>query len=233
MRFGVICAMQEEFDGIINCVQLQFKQTVNIASCDYQIYQYKQHEIIMLICGIGKVNSASATQALICTFKPDYIVNVGVAGGLSTELSFGDVVIATDLVQHDMDVRSFGIPLGQIPRMDTFSFACDQHLIDIAMNAFTSNEYKVVSGRIASGDQFIDNKQTAQFIYNEFNALACEMEGAAIAHVCHLNKVPFVVIRSLSDMAGIDDVAAHSFSELKEVSANRAAQIILHILESI
>ena len=225
--------MQEELDEIINNVQLQFKSIVSIAGCDYQIYDYKQNEIIMLVCGIGKVNSASATQILICTFKPDYIVNVGVAGGLSIDLSFGDVVVATDLVQHDMDVRSFGIPLGQIPRLDTFSFACDKYLVNVAMQTSKADKYKLVSGRIASGDQFIDDKNRAEFIHNEFNAIACEMEGAAIAHVCYLNKVPFVVIRSLSDMAGIDGVAMHSFSELKEVSANNAAQIVLHILESV
>ena len=231
MRFGIICAMQEELDEIMNCMELQFKEVTNIAGCDYKLYQYKQHEIIALICGIGKVNAAGATQALVCMYKPDYVINVGVAGGLSADLVFGDVVVATDLVHHDMNVQSFGLPLGQVPRMDTFSFVCDNTLVNIAMQALVSHEYKVVNGRIVSGDQFIDSKHHAENLHKEFNAVACEMEGAAIAHICHLNNIPFIVVRALSDMAGIDGSAMHSFAELKSISAIRAAKVVAHILE--
>ncbi len=233
MRIAIICAMQEELEQILLSIKLNTTSLKNIGGIDYTSYMYENHEVIALVCGIGKVNSAASTQALICTFAPDYIINVGVAGGLSDVLAFGDVVVATDLVQHDMDVRSFGIALGQVPRMDTFSFACDNYLVETAMRGLVSDEYKVVRGRIASGDQFIDNHEKAMAIHREFDALACEMEGAAIAHVCYLNKVPFVVIRALSDMAGIDGSATHSFSELKEISANRAAKVVTHILKQI
>ena len=187
-----------------------------------------------LVSGIGKVNAALATQIMLSNFTLEVVINVGVAGSLSPDLGFGDVVIADDLVEHDFDITAFGVPLGQIARMDTFAFAADvalNTLLLAAQHLLPLN--KLISGRIISGDQFIDDIARAEFLQQQFNALACEMEGAAIAHVCYLNKMPFAVIRSLSDRAGLDGAAIHSFNELKIMAAQRAALVVRYLLESL
>lgn len=232
MKLAIICAMEEELAAIEAAVSLSLVAKLDKASNSYAEYQFGEHTIILVVSGIGKVNAAVTTQILIDNFAPDAIVNVGVAGSLTRDLVFGDVVIATDLVEHDFDITAFGVPLGQIARMDTFSFAADAKLNELLHSVSLLN-HQVVLGRIVSGDQFIDNEQKALFLRNEFKALACEMEGAAIAHVCYLNKVPFAVVRSLSDMAGQDGQGIHSFNELKEMAAGRAALVVKNLMEKL
>ncbi len=232
MKIALICAMEEELAEILENVPLKLSSEVSIAKNCYTRYSYNHHEIIAVICGIGKVNAAITTQALIDNFELDAVINVGVAGSLTLELGFGDVVIAEDLVQHDFDITAFGVPLGQIARMDTFSFAADRELIQL-LATISLPDNKLVTGRIVSGDQFIDDKVKAQQLYREFNALACEMEGAAVAHVCYVNNVPFAVIRSLSDMAGQDGEAIHTFNDLKYMASQRAALVVRNLLERI
>lgn len=232
MRIGIICAMQEELDAIVDALGVNYA-TTHDRSFTTATASYPGHEVIFILSGIGKVNAASHTQYLIDRFKPDIVINVGVAGSLTPDLKFGDVIIAHDLVQHDMDVSAFGMKLGQIPRMEVFAFKTDETLLS-KFCQLESDEYQIVVGRIATGDKFIDDKDGAEFINQEFNALACEMEGAAIAHVCYLNQIPFVVVRALSDMAGQSDVAAiRSYTELKDMSAARAAHVVQHLLKLI
>lgn len=232
MKIAIICAMEEEFLAIVD--NLHLKTTVQeYTRLKVDVASYGEHELYLVLCGIGKVNAAINTQKLLSKVEVDYVVNVGVAGNLVSELDFGDVVIATDLVHHDMDVTGFGIPLGQVPRMDIFAFASSIKLLHLSEN-ITSNDYKIKHGRIASGDQFIDNAAKAQFIQSEFNALACEMEGAAIAHTCYLNQVPFLIIRSLSDKAGNEEGRAmHSYEELKDMAAMRASFVVKELLQRI
>ncbi|MFN7095118.1 MAG: 5'-methylthioadenosine/S-adenosylhomocysteine nucleosidase, partial [Burkholderiales bacterium] len=117
MKIGIICAMEEELTSILQHLNLtcQINQEYGLV---LQKAQYLQHELAFILSGIGKVNAAIHSQFMINQFNPDYVINVGVAGSLSPDLTFGDVVIANDLIQHDIDVAAFGIPLGQIPRMD-------------------------------------------------------------------------------------------------------------------
>lgn len=230
MRIAIICAMVEELDSIIELIGSDC--TVSKHG-EFEVYAttYHNHELVFILCGIGKVNAAMHTQFIINTFTPGYIINVGIAGGLTSELNFGDVVIASDLIQHDMDVTAFGIPLGQIPRMDVFAFNCSEYLLEAAKGIIPDG-FKVQIGRIASGDQFIEDKSRADKISVTFNAIACEMEGAAVAHVCYVNKVPFLVVRALSDKAGTDDkeVARHSYYELKDMAAQRSSVIVKQLL---
>jgi adenosylhomocysteine nucleosidase len=229
MKIAIICAMQEELESIITSLGVNCKVT-KYDEFEVHTANYNAHELVFILCGIGKVNAALHTQFIIDKFTPNYVINVGVAGGLTHELNFGDVVIASDLVEHDMDVTAFGIPLGQIPRMDVFAFNCSEHLLELARN-IDHLGFKVQIGRICSGDQFIEDKVKADKIKSTFDAVACEMEGAAVAHVCHVNKVPFLVVRALSDKAGTDDKAAiHSFDELKDMVAVRSSQIVKQLL---
>ena len=230
MKLGIVCAMEEELDSILKVLGTSYT-TIKTNSFEVHSAKFQEHELVFILCGIGKVNAAIHTQYLIDSHAPNYIINVGVAGSLSEELNFGDVVIANDLVQHDINVVAFGIPLGQIPRMDVFAFPSAPKLLDIAKKLIDHTEYKIVIGRVATGDQFIDNKNHAESIYKEFNALACEMEGAAVAQVCHVNHVPFLVVRALSDMAGRTDTAIHSYEELKLMTAARSSYVVKKLLE--
>lgn len=232
MKIAIICAMEEELSAIIRELHLD-TVTQEHNSLSVACAKYGDHELSLGLCGIGKVNAAVYTQKLLNAIHIDYVINVGVAGNLTPELDFGDVVIATDLVHHDMDVTGFNLPLGQVPRMDVFSFSCSAKLLELTDNIIPTS-YKIKKGRIASGDQFIDNAQRAQFIHKEFNALACEMEGAAIAHTCFLNQTQFLVVRSLSDKAGNEEgKAIHSYDELKNMAAGRASFVVKELLEKI
>lgn len=232
MKLAIVCAMEEELTKILENIPLKLVDKFEKAGNCYFEYEYVNFKVIAVVCGIGKVNAAVTTQILLSNFVLDAVINVGVAGSLSPKLGFGDVVIATDLVEHDFDVTAFGMPLGQIARMDTFSFVADDRLNKLLL-AIKLEHHQVVAGRIVSGDQFIDNKQKAEFLHDEFGALACEMEGAAIAHVCYLNKVPFAVVRSLSDMAGRQGDAIYSFNDLKYMAAEHAALVTRNLIAKI
>lgn len=164
-------------------------------------------DVVVVRSGIGKVNAAVCTQILIDDFNVDAVINTGIAGGVYSEINVGDVVISTDLVHHDFDTTAFGYEIGQVPRMDVYSFKADEKLVNIALNSAKALEgFNVYTGRIISGDQFINSREKIKFFREKFDAYAVEMEGAAIAHVCYLNSVPFVVLRSISDKA---DGSAH------------------------
>lgn len=200
MILGIVSAMQEELDLVLK------DMTINEETKKANMTFYKgildNKDIIAVVCGIGKVNAAVCSQILISEFNVTSIINVGVAGGIGKDIYPGDVVVGTNLVQHDIDTTVFGDPHGQIPRLDTFDFKCDEALVKASLEACEEiKEINTFSGRIISGDQFISSVEKIQWFEKEFNAMACEMEGASIAQVCYLNNIPFVVIRSISDNA--------------------------------
>lgn len=200
MKLGIIGAMQEEVEILKS--EMQVERTFEKASMTFYEGTLLNKNVVIVTCGIGKVNAAVCTQLLIDTFKVDQIINVGIAGGLREDIYPGDIVVAENLAQHDFDVTFFDEKLGQIPRMDTFDFKCDTHLIELAKNAIEKLETaNTFVGRIVSGDQFIHEAEKLIELNSNFDALACEMEGASIGQVCHLNNMPFVVIRSISDNA--------------------------------
>lgn len=197
---GIIAAMSEELEILLQDMTQAEKSTR--ANMTFHKGKLWEKDVVAVVCGIGKVNAAICSQILISEFKVDSIINVGVAGGIGKDIYPGDVVVATDLVQHDIDTTVFGDPYGQVPRLDTFDFKCDEKLVAAAKKACDEiEEINTFSGRIVSGDQFISSLEKIQWFEKEFNAISCEMEGASIAHVCYLNSIPFVVIRSISDNA--------------------------------
>lgn len=226
MKLAIICAMEEELEKIVEifdskCEKIKYNNFI------VYFFMYKQYEIYLTLSGIGKVNAASTTQYMIDKFAIDYVVNVGVAGSLSDKLQFGDIVVANELIQYDVDVTAFGLIKGQIPRMNVYAFPTECNIIKMKLN----NKMKIEYGTIVSGDTFVDNETLALELANNFNAIACEMEGASIAHVCFLNKIPVLVIRSISDFAGRDNkLASHSFKELKEMAAFKSSMFVEHIL---
>lgn len=200
MIIGIIGAMSEEVANLIE--DMDIEKVEKKARMEFNYGELYGNKVVVVTSGIGKVNAAVCTQILIDDFKVNCVINVGIAGGMKEDIFPGDVVVATDLVQHDMDTTFFGDKLGQIPRLDTFDFKCSEELVEKAMKACEGSVYsKYNKGRIVSGDQFVSCGDKLKFLNTEFNAYACEMEGASIAQVAYLNNIPFVVIRSISDNA--------------------------------
>jgi len=199
-----------------------------------EFHMGKMHgKTVVLVCsGIGKVNAATCTQALIDMYGVDYIINVGVAGGLAAELDIGDVVISSDLVHHDMDCVGFGYEPGIIPRLETSFFVADAELVRIAKEACEAvTDKKAFVARIGSGDQFVSDSQAKARIWNTFEAYCVEMEGAAIAQTAFLNKIPFVVIRAISDKA--NEEATVSFDKFVAMAAKNSSDTVEEIVKAI
>jgi len=185
-------------------------------------------DVVVVQSGIGKVNAAICTQALISLFDVNYIINTGVAGGLNPSLNIGDIVVSEDLVQHDMDVEHFNYPRGTVPGLNMGVFTADAELIKIALKAGESITAAVLTGRIATGDCFVSDKVKKQDITQTFNAACVEMEGAAIAQTCFVNDIPFIVIRAISDKA--DETATVSFEQFVVQAAQNSAVLVERML---
>ena len=168
--------------------------------------------------GIGKVNAAMCTQMVIDCYHPEAIINTGIAGSLDKRINIGDLVLSEDAVEYDMDATAFGYPMGQIPQMEVFSFKADEILKKKALDAAKAvlSDISFFEGRVVTGDAFVNSDEKRAYLRNEFNGLCCEMEGGAIAHVCHVNKVPFLIIRAISDSA---DNSSHMDYEVFEKKA--------------
>lgn len=188
-------------------------------------------ELVLVKCGIGKVNAAICTQVLVDDFNVDKVIFTGVAGGLDPRIEVGDIVISSDCIQHDFDATAFGYRLGEIPRLDKVEFEADKELMELALNSSkTITAFpKVYTGRILSGDIFVASKEKALELGEKFQGLCVEMEGAAVAQGCYLNGVKFVIIRSMSDKA--DGTAHEDFSTFVHTSAENALKLVKAMLE--
>lgn len=228
---GIIGAMIEEVEILRD--KMEIEKTETVAGMEFYKGTLDGEEIVLVQSGVGKVNAAACTQILVDHFDVDYLINSGVAGGTHPDITVGDIVISTDTVQHDVDVTAFGEEPGIISRMDTSYFEADEKLINLAQAASEklTDDINVFQGRIASGDQFIADAEVQAKIMENFAPYAVEMEGAAIAHVAHLNEVPFVIIRSISDDAsGEADVKYEDFLPL---AAKNATTMIEEMIKSV
>lgn len=227
MKIGIIGAMDEEV--AILKEKIQNREDLTIGKSEFSIGKINSIDVVLLKSGIGKVNAAVGTTLLLDHFKPDYVLNTGSAGGYHTELNVGDIVISTDVRHHDVDVTVFGYEYGQVPQMPP-GFTPDVRLIEKAEKAAAGiTDIKVAKGLIVTGDSFMDDPVRVDFVRGKFtDVYAVEMEAAAIAQVCHLFNVPFVIIRALSDIAGKDSDV--SFDKFLEKAALHSATLILNIV---
>ena len=184
--------------------------------------EIENKEVIVVKSNVGKVNSSRVCQILIDKFNPSLIINVGTAGSVDNRLEIGDVVVADRLYQHDFDTTPFGRKKGEIENIGEY-IKTDDNLLELF------NGLDVVIGSIASGDKFIVDIQEKNNIRNTFNALCIEMEGASIAQVCYLCKVPFLVIRSITDK--LDGSSKIDFETFLELSSKKAVNILKEILK--
>jgi adenosylhomocysteine nucleosidase len=231
IKIGIIGAMDEEVDILKEIMDIQ--ETIEKSGLKFYIGRLEDKDVVLVRCGIGKVNAALCTQILLSEFNVNSVVNTGVAGALHSELGVYDIVISSDAMYHDFDTTVFGNKIGEIPRMDTSIFKADEKLINAAYES-TKEEvrsHKVVKGRIVTGDIFISSKELKDKLVNELGAYCGEMEGAAIAHVCHVNEVPFVVIRAMSDKA--DGSADVTYEEFVQEAAHNSKDIVLSMLRHI
>ena len=192
---GIITAIDEEYDAIKDV--MENKEKIKIYNLTIYKGQINNKDCLLTKCGVGKVNSARTTQILTDKFDLSYVINVGSAGGLNDNLNIGDIVVGTQLVQHDFDTTSFGYEKGEIPNTGRF-FKSDKKLIEKCKNIRIDN-INIIEGIIASGDIFLNEVYMKEKINKKFKADCGEMEGAAISQVCYLNNIPFIVVRSISD----------------------------------
>lgn len=221
---GIIGAMEEEIVSLKS--EMELVTAKNIVGIDFYMGKMHGRSIVLVRSGIGKVNAAICTQVLIDLYAVDYIINVGVAGAISKDLSIGDIVISKDAVHHDMDCTSFGYEIGVIPRMTDSFFTGDDHLVKIARECGEElfPDKGIYVNRIASGDKFVSGNEDKQKIWADFKAFCVEMEGAAIAQACFLNKIPFVIIRAISDQA--DSNAGVSFDKFVIGAAKSSSELV-------
>lgn len=230
MRVGIIGAMDQEVDLLRS--KLEDRKDTNLAGSEFFEGKIDSSDVVLLKSGIGKVNAALGTALLIEKFQPDVIINTGSAGGFLKDLNVGDVVISTEVRHHDVDVTIFGYEYGQVPRMPAY-FAPDEKLVEAAVkSAEKINGIQVVKGLIASGDSFMNDPERVEYVRTKLPDLyAAEMEAAAIAQVAYLFDKPFVIIRSLSDIAGKESNI--SFDQFLETAAKNSAELILLMLEEL
>ena len=211
---GIIGAMDEEVAMLkekLTEVQVETK-----AAMDFYKGKLEGKDVVVVRSGIGKVNAAMCAQILADVYHADHVINTGIAGSLKAEINIGDIVLSTDALQHDMDAQAFGYEPGQIPRVDTLSFKADEKMIALAKECCekVNPEIGVFTGRVVSGDQFISDNGTKAALVKDYDGYCAEMEGASMAQVATLNKIPFVIIRAISDKA--DDSAPVAYETFEE-----------------
>ena len=211
---GIIGAMDSEVQELKN--EMPDAKITSVAGMDFYEGHIHDKDVVVVKCGIGKVNAAICTQILADRYKVDSVINTGVAGSLNSDIDICDIVISKDAIEHDMDVTALGYERGVIPDMDNSVFHSDSRLIDVAVKSIeeANLSVKVFTGRVVSGDQFISDNGTKAALVKDYNGYCAEMEGASMAQVATLNKIPFVIIRAISDKA--DNSAPVAYETFEE-----------------
>ena len=228
---GIIGAMEVEV--AILKEKMEDVRIIKKASMDFYEGILAGKKVVVVRSGIGKVNAGICAQILADVFSVDAIINTGIAGSLNKNINIGDIVLSTDVVQHDMDATGFGYRKGQIPQMPVFFFNADDNLRRLAAEVCkeVNPDIQVFEGRIASGDQFVCDQDVKNRIVSEFSAYATEMEGAAIGQAVYLNEIPFLVVRAISDKA--DGSAQMDYSEFEKAAVDHSVRLTLNMLARI
>jgi len=229
MKIGIMGAMREEIEPILELVD-EVDTEIDYAKNKYYKAKYDGTELVIAYSKIGKVNSALTAATMIEKFGIDILLFSGVAGAINEELKIGDLIIATKLCQHDLDITAFGHPYGYVPESKVF-VETSETLNNIARNVAKKLDKKLLSGIIATGDQFIANPEKKEWIKNTFNADALEMEGASVGFVCDSLGVPFFVLRAISDSADMD--AGFDFDKFLKGSAKESAKFLMEMVREI
>ncbi len=225
MKLGIIAAMKIEAELIEAAMTDIVRETCG--SIEFCLGKIGSTDIVLAVCGIGKVFAAICAQTMIVKYAPDAIINTGVGGTLTKKLSVGDVAVSSAMVQHDMDTSALGDPVGLISGPNIIEIPADAALAEKISAIVKDMGINTVTGTIATGDQFIAKQETKDRIVERFGAIACEMEGAAIGQVCFVNKVPFAVIRAISDDA--DSGACDDYPTFAKMAAKNSAKAVIEL----
>ncbi|MBE6737415.1 MAG: 5'-methylthioadenosine/adenosylhomocysteine nucleosidase [Ruminococcaceae bacterium] len=226
---GIICAMELELQGLLEIIETE--NIVEKSGTTFYKGKIRNTDVVLVQCGIGKVSAAICTQMLIDFYSPAVIINSGVAGALSTDVTVGDVVIATAAVQHDFDCTAFGDPKGTLELLGKriVELPADEEIsAKLFEAAKTLEDTRAFRGIIATGDKFVADSEERLSIGKEFSALACEMEGGAMAQVCIRAGVPFAILRSISDDIGHNTTV--DFNEFKIMAAKKTIDVLSAVL---
>lgn len=226
---GIICALKIEVDGLK--ALMENAETVQKAGLEFISGKIFGKDVVVLESGSDKVNAAVGTQIMIDLYKPDAVINSGIAGSLSKDLIIGDIVISSDCVEHDINRTALEEPRGLIwftgeKRID---IPADEEISRKLAECCENLGSTVRIGRIATGDMFVSYRRQREFIAFEFDALCCEMEGGAVGHVCYMNKVPFTILRSISDDFKFNK--AENYDEFKELAADRTIKALKKFIQ--
>lgn len=227
-KIGIVVAMEEEYSEIEKIITS--KKSEKICNIDFVEGEIKNKSCILTKSGVGKVNAAMTTQILIDKFDIDYILNVGVAGAINSNMKIGDVIIGEYVVQHDFDITEFNHPKGYITGIGD-KVLCDEKLISKFNSSIQKNKsvnYVIKNGIVATGDIFVTDIKMKEKIRKKFNADVVDMECGAIAQVSHLNNKPFLVIRAISDCPNGNN--AKTFDENLELASKRCADVLQELL---
>lgn len=211
--------------------QMDVKNIVEKASMKFYEGTLRGKDVVIVQCGIGKVNAGICVQILADLFQVGAVINTGVAGSLRAEINIGDIVVSTDACEHDMDVTALGYKQGIIPQMKESFFKADRQLVEAAIEVCreVNPDINVYEGRVLSGDQFISGEEIKNKLIDLFDGSCTEMEGAAIAHAAFLNEIPYVVIRAISDKA---DGSAHmDYPEFERAAAAHSAKLVENLVK--
>ena len=222
MKLGVIGAMQVEVEILLS--EMEEKTSRTIAGSVFYEGKLEGMEVVVVQCGVGKVNAALCAQILCDQYGVTHLVNTGIAGSLCADLDIGDLVVSQDAMYHDVDCVHFGYPYGRVPGLDVTAFPADETLMGYAFAAAEQiHPGHTKIGRIASGDQFVADKALKEKIIAVTQGLCTEMEGAAIAQTAYRNQIPFVILRAISDKA--DDSAQMDYPTFEAIAAQRCAWV--------
>lgn len=223
-KIGIIGAMELEVDTLKS--KMTTKQVVKKANMEFFEGTLNGVEVVIVRSGIGKVNAGICVQILVDLFAVTHIINTGVAGSLDARIDIGDIVVSTDAIYHDMDVKVFGYAHGEVPQLGVKSFAADEDMRSKAKASCekVNPDVNVFEGRVASGDQFISSAEVKDEILANVGGSCAEMEGAAIAHAAFLNQIPFVILRAISDKA--DNSAEEDYPTFERKAAEHCAKLV-------
>ncbi len=225
---GIIGAMDSEVSALYEL--LQDAEITELYGYRFACGRLCGREVVLAKCGIGKVNAAVCTQTMIMKYNPEIIINSGVAGSLSPKLGICDIAVGSDVIQHDVDTTAFGDPYGLVPTVEKLSFECDENVRRAILDAAHRLGLNALPARIASGDQFISDGEKKKWIVDNFDAMACEMEGGAIAQVCYIAGVRCAIIRAISDST--DGNHAMEYEKFMQIAADNSVKVLLETLKS-
>ncbi|MGP1960013.1 MAG: 5'-methylthioadenosine/S-adenosylhomocysteine nucleosidase [Arsenophonus sp. NC-TX2-MAG3] len=229
MKIAIIGAMEQEV-GLLR-KQINAQLELSLGGCKIYLGKFDNLDIALLKSGIGKVPAALGTTLLIEHFAPEFIINTGSAGGLVPTLQVGDIVVSTEVCYHDVNITAFGYQPGQMAQCPA-TFKANKKLIELAEKCIKKLDLYAVRGLICTGDSFINGAKELSYIRQIFpNAIAVEMEGSAIGHVCYQFGIPFVIVRAISDVA---DKESHlSFEEFLPVAARQSSIMVQTMLANL